>query len=89
MWGSGRDPFWFIKGVHGYSNASPKGRDEDSLSFLKGWADDTYSLGSIEGPTVGSGGDPYSFPKSVDGYALLRVGMKIFIYFLEVVMRIP
>ena len=44
--------------MHGYSNASPKGRDGDSLSFRKGGADDIYSLGRVEVPTMGSGGDP-------------------------------
>ena len=43
--------------MHGYSNA--KGRDGDSLSFRKGGADDIYSLGGVEVPTMGSGGDPY------------------------------
>ena len=43
--------------MHGYSNASPKGRGGDALSFRKGGADAIYSLGSVEGPTVGSGGD--------------------------------
>ena len=49
----------FREGMEVYSNASPKGRDEDFLSFLTGRADDKYSFGSVEVLTMGNGWDPH------------------------------